>query len=105
AWAIAKSKQIRGIRADLEAGKTIQTRTGLDKAVTSYLDGLARKRDKTKALYAVALGHLTTWARKAHVSNVEELTGKHLADLKKYLHSRKAKRNATGKGRGRKAKQ
>jgi integrase len=104
AWAIDKSKQIRGIRADLEAGKTIQTRTGLDKAVKAYLEGLSRKRRKTVEIYGVALGHLTAWARKAHVSNIEELTGKHLSDLKKYLHNLKAKRNATGKGIGRKAK-
>lgn len=103
-WARSKAKKLERLRLDLSAGKVIETRTGLEAAINNYLDGLTRKAPTTVALYRVALNHLLTWARKAHVANIEDLTGKHLTSLSKYLHRLKAKTNASGTGVGRKAR-
>ncbi len=104
-WAIAKSKKLKARKANDSAGLPTPTRTGLEDAVKDYLQGLTRKRPKTIKLYTQALGHMTTWARKAGVSHVQEIGRAQLFDLTKHLHGLKARENVKGDGVGRKARQ
>lgn len=111
-WAIAKSLEIRTLRqrirewqADPDTKPKPVNRTSLEQAVQDYLNGLTRKSPKTVKLYRQALKHLTAWARKAGVANIQDLDPSRLYALGKYIHALKARQNAKGRGVGRKARQ
>lgn len=100
-WCITKSESLRQRQADDAAGVVVRTETGVRKAVNEYLAGLTRKAPKTIQLYGQALDHLTTWARRNRIAYIEDLTGKHLTALGKYLHKLRAKAPAKGRKVGR----
>ncbi|MBZ0135766.1 MAG: tyrosine-type recombinase/integrase [Planctomycetes bacterium] len=113
-WAIDKSLELQLLRRQIKQWETspeskpkpkAAKRTSLEQAVKDYLDGLTRKAPKTVKLYKRALNHLTTWARKAGVDDVQDLDPAGVYSLSKYLHKLKARENVKGKGVGRKTRQ
>lgn len=101
AWAIAKSKSLTERKAAAAAGVVIRTETGIGDTVAAYLNSLTRKAPKTIQLYRQALEHLTNWTQKQRLANIEDLTGKHLNALGKYLHDLRAKAPVKGSKVGR----
>lgn len=104
-WAIDKYKYILRVKEAQSTGKPIRTETTVEAAVNDYIASLDRKRPKTITIYTRALDHFKTWARKAHLTQIEDLTGPHLVRLSAYLHGLRVQRSVKGEGVGRKARQ
>jgi hypothetical protein len=100
-WAVKQAGKLKAKRLAVTLDEDEAAEISLSSAVTEYLNDLDRKRPKTQALYALALGHFTGWASKAGVRHVHELTGAHMIALKTYLHKLRAKRSVKGRGTGR----